>query len=103
MALSGQSNHARVCPLSDQSRQSWILARDGLSAFDPKQTFARGGKKKPRLLKIGAKEKLDNTKLAYSTPMDAALIPRPLADNGHCWTVVHPGALGNPCRLFSTS
>src|ERR1035441_5838748 len=32
LALSGQSNHARVCPLLDQSRQSWILARDGLSA-----------------------------------------------------------------------
>jgi hypothetical protein len=33
--------------LLDQSKQSWILGGDGLSAFDPKQTFARGGKKSP--------------------------------------------------------
>ncbi len=33
--------------LLDQSGQKWILAGDGLSAFDPKQTFARGGKKSP--------------------------------------------------------
>ena len=35
LALSGQSDRARVCPLSDQSGQRWILARNGLSAFDP--------------------------------------------------------------------
>jgi hypothetical protein len=35
MALSGQSSCARVCPLLDQSGQRWILARDGLSAYDP--------------------------------------------------------------------
>jgi hypothetical protein len=35
LAQSGQSSCARVCPLLDQSRQNWILARDGLSAFDP--------------------------------------------------------------------
>ena len=29
---------ARECPLSDHSGQKWILARDGLSAYDPKQT-----------------------------------------------------------------
>jgi len=27
------------CPLLDQSGQTWILARDGLSAFDPKRTW----------------------------------------------------------------
>jgi len=26
---------ATFCPLSDNSGQRWILARDGLSAFDP--------------------------------------------------------------------
>jgi len=41
MALSGQFSRTRVCPLLDQSRQRWILARDGLSAFDPKRTVAR--------------------------------------------------------------
>ena len=40
LALNGQSNRTRVCPLLDQSRQRWILARNGLSAFDPKRTFA---------------------------------------------------------------
>jgi hypothetical protein len=29
-----------TCPLSDKSGQSWILARDGLSAFDPTATLA---------------------------------------------------------------
>jgi hypothetical protein len=38
MAHSGQSNRTRVCPLSDQSGQRWILARDALSANDPKRT-----------------------------------------------------------------
>jgi hypothetical protein len=32
MALSGQSSRTRICPLLDQSGQSWILAGDGLSA-----------------------------------------------------------------------
>src|ERR1035441_7010792 len=40
MALSGQSSCARVCPLLDQSGQSWILARDGLSASDQQRTLA---------------------------------------------------------------
>jgi hypothetical protein len=34
MAQSGQSNRPCVCPLLDQSEQTWILARDGLSAYD---------------------------------------------------------------------
>jgi hypothetical protein len=40
MALSGQSSRTRVCPLSDNSGQRCILARDGLSAFDPTATLA---------------------------------------------------------------
>ena len=32
---------APTCPLLGQSGQSWILARDGLSAFDPKWTRER--------------------------------------------------------------
>jgi len=40
MAISGQTSRTRVCPLLDQSGQSWILARDGLSAFDPQRPFA---------------------------------------------------------------
>jgi hypothetical protein len=40
MALNGQTNRARVCPLSDNSGQRWTFARDGLSAFDPKATLA---------------------------------------------------------------
>jgi hypothetical protein len=40
MALSGQSSRTRVCPLLDQSGQTWILGRDGLSTFDPKRTSA---------------------------------------------------------------
>src|ERR1039458_5013989 len=39
LALSGQSSRALVCPLLDQSGQSWILARDGLSAYDPERTL----------------------------------------------------------------
>src|ERR1019366_7966305 len=39
MALSGQSSCAHVCPLLDQSGQIWILACDGLSAYDPQATF----------------------------------------------------------------
>jgi hypothetical protein len=31
---------ATFCPLSDNSGQRWILARDGLSAYDPKRTLA---------------------------------------------------------------
>jgi hypothetical protein len=38
LALSGQSDRTRFCPLLDQSGQRWILARDGLSAYDPKRT-----------------------------------------------------------------
>jgi hypothetical protein len=40
MALSGQSNLAGVCPLSNHSGQRWILGRDGLSANDPERTLA---------------------------------------------------------------
>jgi hypothetical protein len=40
LAQSGQSNRAHVCPLLDQSGQSWILGRDGLSAYDPTATLA---------------------------------------------------------------
>src|SRR5450759_1118750 len=40
MALNGQTLSAIECPLLDQSGQSWILARDGLSANDPKRTLA---------------------------------------------------------------
>jgi hypothetical protein len=29
---------ATFCPLSDNSGQMWILAGDGLSAYDPKRT-----------------------------------------------------------------
>ena len=32
--LDGQINRARVCPLLDQSGQSWLSARGGLSAND---------------------------------------------------------------------
>jgi hypothetical protein len=34
------SLHRKICPLLDQSGQRWILARDGLSAFDPTATLA---------------------------------------------------------------
>ena len=40
LALSGHPNRTHVCPLLDQSGQRWILARDGLSAFDPTATLA---------------------------------------------------------------
>jgi hypothetical protein len=40
VVLSGQSTRTRVCPLLDQSGQKWILAHDGLSAFDPTATLA---------------------------------------------------------------
>jgi hypothetical protein len=30
----------KICPLSDNSGQRWILARDGLSAYDPSATLA---------------------------------------------------------------
>jgi hypothetical protein len=40
LALNEQSSRARVCPLLDQSGQSWILAREGLSANDPTATLA---------------------------------------------------------------
>ena len=39
LAQSGQFDRARVCLLSDNSGQSPILARDGLSANDPKRTY----------------------------------------------------------------
>jgi hypothetical protein len=35
MALSGQINCAKVCPLLDQSKQTRILPEDSLSANDP--------------------------------------------------------------------
>jgi hypothetical protein len=35
LALNGQTNRARVCPLLGNSGQRWILASDGLSANDP--------------------------------------------------------------------
>ena len=34
---------ARGCPLLDQSGQKWILARDWMSANDPKRTFGGSG------------------------------------------------------------
>jgi hypothetical protein len=40
LALNGHSNRAHVCPLLDQSGQTWILARDRLSAYDPTATLA---------------------------------------------------------------
>jgi hypothetical protein len=52
MALIGQSKHTRECPLSDNSGQRWILARDGLSAYDPTATFAT--QKEVSLLKMAA-------------------------------------------------
>jgi len=42
MALSGHFNFGHGCPLSDRSGRSWILAWDGLSAYDPKRTSLRG-------------------------------------------------------------
>jgi hypothetical protein len=40
MAQSGHSNRARICPLLGKSGQRWILARDGLSAYDTTATLA---------------------------------------------------------------
>jgi hypothetical protein len=40
LALSVISLRRKICPLSDDSGHCWILARDGLSAFDPKATLA---------------------------------------------------------------
>jgi len=34
------SLRCKICPLLDQSGQRWILARDGLSAYDPSATLA---------------------------------------------------------------
>src|SRR5450631_4111469 len=39
-ALSEQSSCAWFCPLLDKSGQRLILARDGLSAYDPTATLA---------------------------------------------------------------
>ena len=41
LAQSGQWDRARVCPLLDNSGQSRIVARDSLSANDPKRTCGR--------------------------------------------------------------
>jgi hypothetical protein len=40
LALSGQFSRTRICLLLDKSGQRWILASNGLSAFDPTATFA---------------------------------------------------------------
>jgi hypothetical protein len=40
LALSGQSSCAHVCPLLDQNGQKWVLARAGLSAYDPQWTMS---------------------------------------------------------------
>jgi hypothetical protein len=40
MALSVNSGSCLEWSLLDQSGQSWILARDGLSAYDPQRHFA---------------------------------------------------------------
>jgi len=48
LAHSGHSNRARICPLSDNSGQRWILARDDLSANDPKRTTAQLNMSQPR-------------------------------------------------------
>jgi hypothetical protein len=39
-AQSGQFDCAGECPLSDKSGQRWILARAGLSAYDPSAPLA---------------------------------------------------------------
>jgi hypothetical protein len=39
MALSVISLRRKICPLLSKSGQWWILARDGLSANDPKRTL----------------------------------------------------------------
>jgi hypothetical protein len=38
--LADKRGTATICPLLDNSGQRWILARDGLSAFDPTATLA---------------------------------------------------------------
>jgi hypothetical protein len=40
MAQSRHSLRRKFCPLSDNSGQRWIFARDGLSANDPTATLA---------------------------------------------------------------
>jgi hypothetical protein len=40
MAHSVISLRHKFCPLSDNSGQRWILAGNGLSAFDPERTLA---------------------------------------------------------------
>jgi hypothetical protein len=40
LALSGQADRPRFCPLSDQSGQMRVLASKGLSANDPQATSA---------------------------------------------------------------
>jgi hypothetical protein len=40
LAHSVISPRCKICPLLDNSGQRWILARDGLSAFDPTATLA---------------------------------------------------------------
>ena len=37
--LADNRGTATICPLLDQSGQRWILARDGLTADDPKRTL----------------------------------------------------------------
>jgi hypothetical protein len=41
---SGDGSTAKFCPLSDNSEQRLVLARDSLSAFDPSATLAVGSK-----------------------------------------------------------
>src|SRR5664280_2808923 len=48
LALRGQTARARDCPLSEHSGHCWILARDCLSANDPKRTFFKT-KRRPTL------------------------------------------------------
>jgi hypothetical protein len=52
MALSGHSNRTAVCPLLDQSGQSLILARDGLSAFNPKRTFKIPAQRTSEIIRV---------------------------------------------------
>jgi hypothetical protein len=50
LALNGQSTRTCICLLLDQSGQRRNLARDGLSAYDPKRTFVTSIKVSPALL-----------------------------------------------------
>jgi hypothetical protein len=43
LALSGQPERTRVCPLTDKSGHRWILVRDRLSAYDPKRYSGGSG------------------------------------------------------------